>query len=204
MSLLRRSLLPGALCVSVLACSSPAREAAGLERAELAPASVGGLAVHALGGVYLAGQPSAEDLAAFAAAGLRAVVSLRKTQEPIGYDERARAAELGLDYESLPWNGAEELADEVFTRVRELLNTAPRPFLLHCASGNRVGAVWIPWRVLDGGLTLEQAVAEARTIGLERAEYEARARDYVRRRNALGRESQHLRPSAMPRSGPDE
>ena len=34
---------------------------------------------------------------------------------------------------------------------------------------------------LDGGLTLDEAAAEARTIGLKTAEYEAKARDYVAR-----------------------
>jgi hypothetical protein len=52
---------------------------------------------------------------------------------------------------------------------------------LHCASANRVGAVWIPFRVLDQGIELEAAVAGAKAIGLETPEYEAKARDYVER-----------------------
>jgi len=44
-----------------------------------------------------------------------------------------------------------------------------------------VGPFWIVWRTLDGRLPLEEAVAEARTIGLGSAAYEAKARAYVER-----------------------
>jgi hypothetical protein len=52
---------------------------------------------------------------------------------------------------------------------------------LHCGSSNRVGAVWLPWRVLDGGVEVEKAVAEAKPIGLKKAEYEEKALDYIKR-----------------------
>jgi uncharacterized protein (TIGR01244 family) len=173
-------LVVGALALASLGCTSASRE----ERVPqvLAPTPVGSLAgAQALGDVYLAGQPNPDDLALYAASGVRTVVNMRTASEPLGYDERARAVELGLAYETLPWNGTEQLDDTVFARARELLGRAPRPLLLHCASGNRVGAVWIPWRVLDGGVGLEAAVAEARAIGLKSAEYESKARDYVTR-----------------------
>jgi len=172
-----------AVALPLLACASapsaPPHAGAGLV---LAPAPVGSLArAQALGDVYLAGQPSADDLALFAELGVKTVVNLRPESEPIGYDERAAAAELGLDYVNVPYNRPEQLDDALFRKGREVLGGAERPLLLHCASGNRVGALWIPWRVLDGGVELEAAVAEAKAIGLKSAELEARARDYVRR-----------------------
>ena len=54
--------------------------------------------------------------------------------------------------------------------------------MLHCASGNRVGAVWLAYRVLDEGLEPGAALEEARTIGLRSAGYEERALEYVRAR----------------------
>lgn len=137
--------------------------------------------LHTLDGVFLASQPSASDFEQAKAGGVKTVINLRTAKEQPDFDEQAAVTALGLAYVHLPWNGAEELSDEVFARSRTLLNTAERPILLHCASANRVGAVWIPWRVLDGGLALDAAVAEARTIGLKTAEYEAKARDYVAR-----------------------
>jgi uncharacterized protein (TIGR01244 family) len=148
----------------------------------LEPYSCGSITrLHTLGGVYLASQPSADDLAQAKAGGIKTVINLRPASEQPDMDEPAIATGLGLTYVHLPWNGAEQLTDEVFARTRELLSSAERPILLHCASANRVGAVWIPWRVLDGGVELEAAVAEAKTIGLKTAEYEAKARDYVAR-----------------------
>ena len=52
---------------------------------------------------------------------------------------------------------------------------------MHYASARRVGAVGVPYRVLDGGIALEDAVTEAKTIGLRTPELETKARDYVAR-----------------------
>lgn len=137
--------------------------------------------VHAFGHLLLAGQPGEADLALARAHGTHTVVTLRLPDEAVGFDERAAAGRLDLEYHDVPWNGTAEQADAVFTEVRRLLNTTMEPLLLHCRSANRVGAVWIPWRVLDGGVPLETAVAEARTIGLVSPDLEQLARDYVQR-----------------------
>lgn len=138
--------------------------------------------MHTLGGVYLASQPKAADLEQAMHGGIRTVVNLRHASELPDFDEAKAVSDLGMHYVSLPWQGASELTDEVFDRARQVLATAERPLLVHCASANRVGAVWIPYRVLDDGLDLEAAVAEARTIGLKTPEFEAKARDYVARK----------------------
>jgi len=72
------------------------------------------------------------------------------------------------------------LTPKVFDKARKLLRTSEKPILLHCSSANRVGAVWIPFRALDMGIPLEQAVEEAKTIGLKTPAYEEIARQYVR------------------------
>lgn len=165
------------------ACSAPTAPAPGAApAAKLEPAACGSIArLHTLDGVFLAGQPTADDFEQLEQCGIKTVINLRTDQERKDFDERTRVTGLGLVYQHLPWNGVDQLTDEVFARTRELLAKAERPILLHCASANRVGAVWIPWRVLDGGLDLEAAVAEARQIGLKTAEYESKARDYVAR-----------------------
>ena len=66
--------------------------------------------------------------------------------------------------------------------VRELLNdTSRRPMILHCASANRVGAVWLVHRVIDDGLDYDVALAEAKKVGLRSAEYQQAAESYLRR-----------------------
>jgi protein tyrosine phosphatase (PTP) superfamily phosphohydrolase (DUF442 family) len=152
-------------------------------RDPLAPAECGTIGkLHEQGVVWLAGQPSPEDFALAKERGVRTVLNLRHESEIRGFEEPLVVTELGMRYVSLPWNGPDELTDDVFDRARAVLDTAERPLLLHCGSANRVGAVWIPWRVLDCGLSVEDALAEARTIGLRTPEYQQKALEYVARR----------------------
>ncbi len=152
---------------------------AAVAEARLEPYECGSISrIHVFGDVFLAGQPAPEDFEHARDGGIRTVVNLRHEEE-IGFDERAVVESLGLNYINIPFKAPEELTDAVFDRMRELLNQAERPILVHCSSANRVGAVWIPWRVLDQGASLEEAVLEARTIGLRSPVYEQKARDYV-------------------------
>lgn len=77
----------------------------------------------------------------------------------------------------------EKLTDKVFDETRKLLNDkAKRPLILHCASANRVGAVWLAHRVLDGGLKYEEALSELKTVGLKLPAFEQKAKDYIERK----------------------
>lgn len=166
------------------------KEAAGMAEAEhkaittekLEPYECGTITrLHTMGGVFLASQPNPSDFDQAQKGGVKSVINLRHHSENTEFDEPAVVADLGLNYYNLPWNGPDELTDEIFDRSRELLKTAERPILLHCSSANRVGTVWIPYRVLDQGADLETAVEEAKVIGLKSPDYEAKARDYVER-----------------------
>lgn len=138
--------------------------------------------LHTVGGVFLASQPKPEDFAQAKKGGVKTVINLRHLKEIKDFNEQEVVEGLGLNYEPLAWNGPGELTDEVFDRTRKLLKSADRPLLLHCGSANRVGAVWLPYRVLDEGVALDDAVAEANTVGLKSAEYERLARDYIARK----------------------
>ena len=128
--------------------------------------------LHTLDGIYLAGQPTAEDFRLAQERGLRTVINLRLPGELGNFDEEGVVTELGLNYVALPWNSADALTDDVFDR-------AERPMMMHCGSANRVGALWIPWRVLDQGVSFDEALTEAKTIGLRTPDYIERARLYI-------------------------
>lgn len=137
--------------------------------------------LHTLGNIFLASQPSEEDFAHAKDQGIKTVVTYRKEGE-IEWDEEAVVTNLGMEFVAIPWNGPEELTDEVFDETRELLkDESKQPLLLHCGSANRVGGVWIAYRVLDDGLTIDQAVEEAKTVGLKTPAYEEKAKDYIAR-----------------------
>ena len=137
--------------------------------------------LHTLGGVFLASQPSAEDFAQAQLGGVRAVLDIRHDAETPDLNERAVVEGLGMTYLHRPWNGPDELTDAVFDDLRTILRDGEKPLLFHCGSANRVGAIWLAHRVLDGGLEVEAALAEAKTVGLKSPAYEQKALDYVRR-----------------------
>ena len=139
--------------------------------------------IHEFGGVFLAGQPTPEGFAEAQKAGVRTVVNLRAANE-LDWDEKATVVELGMQYVHVPVASADALTDDVFQQMRQLLkDKTKRPMLVHCFSAGRVGATWLAHRVLDDGLTVEAAVAEAKTIGLKKEDFIAKATDYVRRMN---------------------
>lgn len=130
--------------------------------------------------VYTGGQPSPEEIERLAAAGIRTIIDLRPPEEPHGFDEPATVAGAGAEYVSLPvrYSG---IPDETFDRARELLRSPEkRPFLVHCRSGNRVGALLIPYLILDEGLSQDEALRIAMRAGLASQRLLDNAMAYVR------------------------
>jgi uncharacterized protein (TIGR01244 family) len=152
---------------------------------KLEPAKCGSVKqLHALGDIYLAGQPSSEDFLEFKKRGVKSVLNLR-TKEEMDFDEAKTLKSLGLEYHHIPIASPDALTEENFDKLRKLLNEKEqRPLLLHCASANRVGAVWLAHRVLDGGLAYDAALTEAKTVGLKAPAMEAKAKEYIAKQMA--------------------
>lgn len=140
--------------------------------------------LHTYGGVFLASQPTAADFEQAKKGGVKTVINLRHHAEQKDFDEAQVIADLGLAYHNPAWNGPEEFTDEMLDELRNLLKTAERPILLHCSSANRVGAVWMVYRVLEDEISIEDALAEAKIVGLKSPDYEAKAKDYIERNQA--------------------
>ena len=71
----------------------------------------------------------------------------------------------GLRYVSVPISAATFSPADVAAVGRVLNDPAAAPVLLHCASANRVGAVWAVLQVQQGR-TSEEAEAAGQEIGL--------------------------------------
>jgi protein tyrosine phosphatase (PTP) superfamily phosphohydrolase (DUF442 family) len=137
-----------------------------------------------LPGIVTAGQLSAEQLERIAAAGCSTVIDLRGVAEPRGYDEPAAVARAGLEYVPIPVT-AESLSDAEFTAVRDRLRArGDLGVVVHCASANRVGALLIPYLMLDEGKNEQESLEVARRVGLRSPELAAKAFDYVHRTRA--------------------
>ncbi len=151
-----------------------------VELPKLEATTVGSLPAFKAGHVYLAGQPSEDDLKKFADAGGKTVVSLRLPDEQVGFDENAVVTALGMKFHNPGFRKADSLSEPIFWRVRDLLkNKHEQPLLLHCASANRVGAMWLAHRVLDGQMDYDQAMTEAKQVGLKPQAYEAVVKQYI-------------------------
>jgi uncharacterized protein (TIGR01244 family) len=136
-----------------------------------------------LEGILTAGQPTAEQLAALARAGLRTILDVRGSEEDRGFDEPAAARALGLRYEAVPVT-PDTLGDEQFDCARAVLNDpAAQPVLVHCRSANRSGALLYPWLVLDHGTDPERAFDLACAVGLRNPGYAEKALAYVEARS---------------------
>lgn len=123
-------------------------------------------ATHPSEDVLFGGQPDAGQIEAMARAGFLTVMDLRREDEPRGFDESTVVRELGVEYVALPV-GSDTLQDPAtFEQFFELFAEAERPVLVHCASGNRVGALYYAYLVVEEGLDRSEALDQARQQGL--------------------------------------
>lgn len=169
--------------LALAACAAPTETAAAkAAAARLEPATLGHTQrVHQFGALWLASQPAPGDFELARAEGVRSVIDLRPDAETPELDERKLVAGLGLEYFNPAWAGPNGLSDDAMLQSLDALRRAPRPTLLHCSSGNRVGAIWLAYRVLEDGLSFGQALTEAGEVGLKSPELVERVRDYLER-----------------------
>jgi len=116
-------------------------------------------------GALSSGQPNVEVLDRIKKAGYVAVIDLRGTDEDRGMDEEKEVIDRGLDYYALPIPSREEITFENATKLDQLLASVNGPVLVHCGSGNRVGAVFA-LRASQSGASNEEALAIGRQAGL--------------------------------------
>ena len=123
--------------------------------------------------------------------GFASIVNLRRESEP-GADipgAKSAAAEAGLTYIHIPVDGANPSADSAHAFLKAVTNPANQPVYIHCASANRVGAMWLIKRVVIDGWDLDRATAEAEAIGLTNAGLKRFAIDYA---------TKHRKPAGQP------
>jgi uncharacterized protein (TIGR01244 family) len=116
----------------------------------------------------ISGLPTEAGLNELAALGIRTVVDLRAPEEGVA-DERRVVEAAGLRYVSAPVTPESFRREDVEAVARVLDDSASRPVLLHCASGNRAAGVWTAWQVLLKRRSLADAEQEGRRLGLTSA-----------------------------------
>lgn len=153
-----------AIAVSLLflGCASVADENVVAVSVEEIQANPGVLAEHR----YIStGQPDEALLSQAKDAGYVAVIDLRTASEERGMDEASTVEALGMSYHSIEVAGARGVTFENAQALDALMDDIDGPVLLHCRSGNRVGALLALRAGMDGA-SVEDALALGRAAGL--------------------------------------
>lgn len=109
--------------------------------------------------VYRSGQPSEQQLRTWIGRyGLKTIVSLRGTTAPMAEEEETVAASMGVDMVFLSLGAHTLMPSAELVRLIEVLQTAPKPMLLHCLHGvDRAGTASALAAWLVGGQPYERA-----------------------------------------------
>jgi uncharacterized protein (TIGR01244 family) len=111
--------------------------------------------------------------------GFVSVINFRMPQEQGANIEEAKAtaASVGLKYIHLPHQTPTPDIAEAF--LKAVGDPANQPVYIHCASANRVGAMWFIKRVRLDGWDTDRAMKEAEAIGLRAPNLKEFALGYV-------------------------
>jgi len=126
-------------------------------------------------GITAAGQPDENGLKELADDGYAAVIDLRAAGEDRGIDEQGLVESLGMDYVSLPIAGRGAVNFENARKLDEILGRYDQPVLVHCASSNRVGALFALREKMNGADD-EDALAFGRSAGMTSLESTVKTR----------------------------
>lgn len=117
-------------------------------------------------GLISAGQPSTAQLKAAAEAGVKTIVNLCVAGE-CGWDEAATVKELGMRYIAIPVCGSQDVTAANAKKLHEVVEDKDNyPIVVHCGSGNRVGALFALKAFHEEGCDPETAVAHGKLAGL--------------------------------------
>jgi len=129
--------------------------------------------------VACAGATPVQALSELKKNGFVSVINFRMPQEQgANIDEaKAEAAKVGLKYIHLPHQTPTPEIAEVF--LKAVADPANQPVYIHCASANRVGAMWFIKRVKLDRWDVDRAMKEAEAIGLRAPNLKTFALEYV-------------------------
>ena len=126
--------------------------------------------VEPVDGITASGQPDEDALKVFADSGYSVVIDMRGPDEDRGMDDYEGAVEsTGMQYLAFPVVGAGQVSLETAAKLDEVLQGLDGPVLMHCGSGNRVGAV-LALRESLNGANDEESIQFGEDAGMTRLE----------------------------------
>ena len=127
------------------------------------------------------GKLSPEKITKIAEAGIEHIINLQPDSE-LTFDEKSAVEAAGIHYTHLPISGADDLKQINLLEFDKALRTHHgKKTLLHCGSGNRVGACMALRAGWLRGRKMDTALERGKEHGLESLEEEVRMRLLVPR-----------------------
>jgi uncharacterized protein (TIGR01244 family) len=114
--------------------------------------------------VYTSGQPTNEGFEQLADQGIKSVINVLPEKYCVR-DEAQIVMANGMTYRTIPFNTS-SFRKETVEQFADILRTVKKPVLIHCSTGNHVGGMWFSYLYLIENRKLEEALMEARMIGL--------------------------------------
>ena len=113
------------------------------------------------GDVFLAGQPSQEDLDSLIKVGVTLVVNLRTEDEMnhLNFDQTEHLKTSGVDYIHIPMGGSDGYKDEAIEKMGKKMKSAEGKVLIHCRGAGRATYAWMAWLVNYENYSIDDAVA---------------------------------------------
>lgn len=126
-------------------------------------------------GLLTGGQPGMQAWADLHAAGVTRVINLRPASELEGRDEAREVQAGGMEYVQIDIAGAGDLTAANAQRLWTSLQSGSGTVLVHCASGNRAGALLALAAAQAGGMSPQAALEFGKAAGLTKLEPVVRA-----------------------------
>lgn len=116
---------------------------------------------------YFGGQPNQEGLDYFINEGITKVYNLRSYGEADFSEQERYLADKNIQYIHLPILGPNGFEPDAVSELAKLKHANDEEkVLIHCASGNRIGAWYILYLVQNQNMDLEQARNEGEMAGM--------------------------------------
>jgi protein tyrosine phosphatase (PTP) superfamily phosphohydrolase (DUF442 family) len=116
--------------------------------------------------ILSSGQPTKEQLKTLSEEGIKHIVNLRPVSEQ-KWNEAREVRSLGMNYISIPISGPDDLTEKNARKLdAALILIGKDPALMHCASGNRVGALAAMREAIINKQPTRQAINTGKRWGL--------------------------------------
>ena len=116
--------------------------------------------------ILVGGQPTKDDFINAKDAGFKTVINVRGLGEEGTDWEPVFLTELGLDYHHVSVSGPMDITEEKAQLLMEIMEASARPLMVHCASGNRVGALFAINAFKRDGVSRAEALEIGSNAGL--------------------------------------